>query len=106
MSPSVFTADEQTFTDAVTRSPLPVLLDFATPWCPPCRALEPVLSRIAREHEGEVRVVRVDADASPALATRFRVKSFPTVIALVGGEERGRHVGATSAAVLLGLLGA
>lgn len=101
---AVLEIDSARFDAEVTASPAPVLVDFATPWCQPCRVLEPVLEKIARDHGDRVKVVRVDADASPDLATRFGVRGFPTVIALVRGEERGRHVGVTNAATLLALL--
>src|SRR5262245_2486583 len=52
---------EQDFEREVLRSPLPVLVDFGADWCGPCRALEPVIERIAERHAGTLRVVRVDA---------------------------------------------
>ena len=95
---------EADFEAEVLRSPIPVLVDFATDWCAPCRALQRVLAEIAARRAGELRVVRVDAEASPALATRWAVRGFPTVVAIVGGTERARHVGLTSAERLLRLL--
>lgn len=101
----VVETDTAHFDAEVLASPVPVLVDFATPWCAPCRALEPTLHGLARAHAGKLRVVRVDADANPEIAQRYRVRGFPTVIAFAGGEERGRHVGVTNAATLLGLAG-
>ena len=101
----VLELDGARFDAEVLASRVPVLVDFATPWCAPCRALEPTLHGLARAHAGRLRVVRVDADASPEIAQRYRVRGFPTVIAFAGGEERGRHVGVGSAATLLGLAG-
>lgn len=94
---------EANFDDLVLRSPLPVLVDFTAQWCPPCRAIEPILESIATQHTG-VRVVQVDADACAALAARYRVRALPTVISFSGGQEHNRHSGATSKAVLTGLL--
>jgi thioredoxin 1 len=92
---------EENFQNEVLDSPLPVLLDFATEWCPPCRALEPVLHRLAAETEGRVRVASVSADEWPSLAARFGVRGYPTIVALSGGTERARHLGATSKEKLL-----
>jgi thioredoxin 1 len=92
---------EENFQDEVVESPIPVLLDFATAWCPPCRALAPVLHRLAAENEGHVKVGAVSADEYPSLAARFAVRGYPTVIVFSGGKERARHLGATSKEKLL-----
>ena len=95
---------EHDFEQRVLKSPLPVLLDFTAEWCAPCRALEPVMEKLASNHTGKVRVLRLDADASAAVAARYRVRALPTVISFVDGQEHKRHTGATSMAVLVGLL--
>jgi thioredoxin 1 len=87
---------ESNFAEVVLASPIPVLVDFGAEWCPPCRAIEPIIDLIAERYEGRVRVVRMDADASPKIAARYRVRALPTVITFSGGEEHKRHTGATS----------
>lgn len=101
---SITVTTDADFDQEVLKSPLPVLVDFGADWCGPCRALEPVIEKIAERHKGRVRVVRVDADASAAIAARYRVRALPTVISFVAGQEYKRHTGATSMAVLVGLL--
>lgn len=96
--------DETNFDARVLASDVPVLVDFTAAWCVPCKALAPVLATLARENAGKVAVVAVDADAAPTLANRFRVKSFPTVVAFSGGKEVARVVGLTSKERLLELL--
>ncbi len=95
---------EENFQDEVLESPIPVLVDFATEWCPPCRALAPVLHRLASEEEGRVKVASVSADECPSLAARFSVRGYPTIIAFGGGKERARHLGATTKERLLQML--
>jgi thioredoxin 1 len=86
---------EESFQEEVLESPVPVLVDFATAWCPPCRALAPVLHKLAAEVAGRAKVVSVAADEYPSLAARFSVKGYPTIVAFAGGKERARHLGAT-----------
>ena len=92
---------EQSFESEVLQAGVPVLLDFTTTWCPPCRLLAPILHKLAEENAGRVKVVTVDGDDQPALAARFRIKAFPTVIAFAGGKEVARHVGLTTKDKLL-----
>jgi thioredoxin 1 len=101
---SVENVDDATFEAKVLGSSIPVLLDFGADWCGPCRALEPVLEKIAKAHGERVRVLRIDADASPAVAARYRVRALPTIIGFVGGKEHKRHTGMTSMDVLLDLV--
>lgn len=72
----------------------PMLIDISTTWCPPCRALAPVIARIAAERAGTLDVRGLDADASPALASRFQARAFPTLVLFAGGREIWRQVGA------------
>ena len=67
---------------------MPVLVDFTAPWCRPCRAIEPILDELAAEHEGRLRLVRLDVDANLRTPSRYGVLSLPTVIVFVAGEPR------------------
>lgn len=64
-----------------------VVLDFYQESCPPCRALEPRLERIAKMHESEVAVYRIDLERDMPVAERFGVQSLPTVLVLHQGKE-------------------
>src|SRR5437773_12520404 len=85
---------EEQFEREVLAAPLPVLVDFATSWCPPCRALAPILRQLAAERAGRLTLRTVDADASHALTVRYDVRYFPTMIAFAGGREVARAIGA------------
>ena len=91
---NVTDATEATFDETVLRSELPVLVDFWAEWCGPCHWLEPVLGQIAAELEGKLRIVKVDADANPALVRRYGTMSLPSLLLFRDGVERTRVIGA------------
>jgi thioredoxin 1 len=85
---------DETFDAEVLSSSEPVIVDFWAPWCKPCEAIEPHLHAIAAEHEGRVRLVRMDIDQNLAVPGRYGVLSLPTVILFAGGEPRATVHGA------------
>jgi thioredoxin len=90
---STTTLDRHTFDERLASTAGILLVDFTAEWCPPCRALSPVLEQLHAEAEG-VTVVSVDVDTEPELAARFGVMSFPTMLFFIAGEPVHRLVGA------------
>ncbi|MGO8670419.1 MAG: thioredoxin family protein [Capsulimonadaceae bacterium] len=91
---------EAAFDALVGRSPVPVLVDYWAPWCPPCRAVAPELEKVACAAAGSYIVAKVDTQAQPGLGVRSRVSGIPTMVLFQGGQEAGRAVGARPAAAI------
>ena len=85
--------DKEQF-EAVLAQPGVLLVDFWAGWCMPCKMLAPVIDRLAEEYEGRVVVGKVDVDAEPELAGRYRVQSIPNVAIFRDGELVSTLVGA------------
>lgn len=96
---------EETFESEVLQSPQPVLVDFYTDWCGPCRILAPILERLAVEFDEQIRMVKIDVDENPHIARRFQVVSIPTLILFVEGRIVGRAAGLISESSLRQSLG-
>jgi thioredoxin 1 len=89
----------------VIRHPGRVVVDFYAQWCPPCRALAPLLERFATENAERVKVVKVDSDTDEDLAASFGIRTIPTLIAFQNGQEVARAINPQSRAKLEELLG-
>jgi len=90
--------DEAAFEKHVTRSQLPVLVDFWAPWCGPCRMMAPQFEAAAKQLEPHVRLVKVNTEEAQGLAARYNIRSIPTVALFVNGREVARQPGAMGAA--------
>ena len=86
-----------TFDVVIQSSALPVIVDFWAPWCGPCRMMAPELDKVAAAAQRQWLVVKVNSDAVPELAERFRIRSIPTLAIFQGGREVDRIPGARSA---------
>jgi len=92
---NIVDVDEDGFDTLVIEasSNQPVMVDFWAEWCPPCRALTPVLEKIATRHPDKILLAKVEVDDNMRLAGRYGLRGFPTVIVFIDGEECGRFSG-------------
>jgi putative thioredoxin len=73
---------------------VPVIVDFWAPWCGPCKVLGPLLQKLEREYGGRFKLVNVNSDTNPELATSFNLRSIPHTVAFVDGNAVAQFVGA------------
>jgi thioredoxin 1 len=82
------------FQEKVLNSDVPVVVDFWAPWCPPCRAIAPILEDLAKEYDGKLSVAKVNVDDEGQLAMQYGIQAIPVLIMFKGGQEVGRVLGA------------
>ncbi len=83
----------------------PVLADFHTKWCAPCRQMAPIVDKLSGEYEGKVIIVRIDMEKCKELSDAYSIKSVPVFILFKEGKETWRHVGSLPEADLKNILG-
>ena len=85
---------DASFEQDVLQADRPVVVDFWAPWCGPCRVVDPILEKLAGEHDGRIRFVKLNIDENIVTAARYSVLSIPTVILFEGGEAQETIIGA------------
>jgi len=91
------------FESEVLNSNIPVLVDFWAQWCGPCKMIAPIVSEIAQEYEGKIKVGKIDVDEEAELAIKFGVASIPTILIFKDGKIVNTSVGYVSKEKLIAL---
>jgi thioredoxin 1 len=92
----VVVIDDTNFEREVLGSREPFLLDFTAAWCSPCKALEPVVEKLASSTQGVLRVGKIDIDDAPEISRKYGIRGAPTILVFKNGKEAARHVGVTT----------
>ncbi|MDI6732949.1 MAG: thioredoxin [Planctomycetota bacterium] len=93
MSNTVKETTDQTFADEVISADSPVIVDFWASWCAPCRMLSPILDKIAVEYQEKVKVVKLNTDENPQIATDYHISAIPTILFFKDGKVVNQVVG-------------
>jgi thioredoxin 1 len=91
---------DSNFSEVVTNSDKPVVVDFWAAWCGPCRMVGPLIEEMHGEYDGRAVIGKVDVDQNPGVSAQYGVRSIPTILFIKNGEVVDKVVGAVPKATL------
>lgn len=86
------------------NSEQPILVDFFAEWCRPCKTMTPILQDVVSKLNGKARIIKVDIEKNAKAASKYGVKTVPTLVVFKGGEIKWRHSGVIPANQLIEIL--
>jgi thioredoxin len=92
------------FEDAIANSDQPILVDFYATWCGPCQMMAKILEQVNMQLNGQVRVLKIDTDRYPQIASQHQIQALPTIVLFKAGQPVDRFEGVIPAEQLVGRL--
>ncbi len=96
MSDSIVYLTDDSFQNEVLESTEPVLVDYWAEWCGPCKMIAPILTEIASEYQGKVKVAKLNIDENPQTPPKYGIRGIPTLMLFKDGNVEATKVGALS----------
>lgn len=93
---TILNTSDNSFSNDVLKSELPVLVDFWATWCGPCRMLSPIVDKVAENFVNKVNFVKVNVDECPETANEYNIRSIPTLLIFKAGKVVATQIGALS----------
>ena len=90
---SLSVLNDENFKSEVLESSVPVMVDFYATWCGPCKALSPIVEKLATEFDGQLKVGKLNIDEAPQTPGQFGVRAVPTIVFFKGGDAVDTVVG-------------
>ena len=96
MSDSIVFLTDESFQNEVIESAEPVLVDYWAEWCGPCKMIAPILTEIASEYQGKIKIAKLNIDENPQTPPKYGIRGIPTLILFKNSNIKATKVGALS----------